>query len=68
MEEHLDSCIKEKPVKKKETVNKDSNGDGTTKDTPSGEIAVMPAKSKKRKHDDGIRTLRKSECVNGRKC
>jgi hypothetical protein len=48
---HLESCVKEKISKKtmndKDKVNGDGNG------TPNGEIAVMPAKGKKRKHEDG---------------
>jgi hypothetical protein len=52
MSKHLESCVKEKISKKKTTSDKDKvNGDG--KGTPNGEIAVMPAKSKKRKPDDG---------------
>jgi hypothetical protein len=52
MSKHLESCGKEKSSKKKITGDKDKvNGD--RKGTPSGEIAVMPAKTKKRKNDDG---------------
>lgn len=44
---HLASCGKEKPTAKVadgEKVNE--------KDTPNGEIAVLPPKNKKRKHDE----------------
>lgn len=52
VKEHLESCVKEKSVQKKSNDNDKVYGDG--KETPNGEIAVMPAKSKKRKHDDGM--------------
>lgn len=46
---HLESCVKEKISKK--TMNDKVNGNGNG--TPNGEIAVMPVKTKKRKHEDG---------------
>ena len=52
LSKHLESCVKENVSKKKSTSDKDKvNGDG--KETPNGEIAVMPAKSKKRKQGYG---------------
>jgi hypothetical protein len=54
IKEHLKSCVKEKSTKKKN--NDKVNGEGGNKAIPTGEIAVMPPKSKKRKHDDGILT------------
>jgi len=57
LSKHLETCVKENISKKKSASDKDKvNGDG--KATPSGEIAVMPAKSKKRKQDDGKRCMR----------
>jgi hypothetical protein len=56
IKEHLKSCVKEKSTKKKN--NDKVNGEGGNKAIPTGEIAVMPPKNKKRKHDDGILTLK----------
>jgi hypothetical protein len=61
---HQESCEKEKPVTtttattsttKKTTAsgNDKPNENGKRMASPNGEIAVMPPKSKKRKHDDG---------------
>ena len=57
LKNHLESCTKEKPVAKKTTAEKGDKVDGVGKEKPNGEIAVMVAKSKKRKHDDGCRPV-----------
>jgi len=52
VKEHLESCGLAKETGKQVGSDKDkTNGNG--KGTPNGEIAVMPPKSKKRKHDEG---------------
>ena len=56
VKEHLKGCVQDKPSTKKSTNGTDkekSNGNGG-KQTPNGEIAVMPPKSKKRKLDDSM--------------
>jgi len=56
VKEHLESCGKAKETSKNARNEKDKvNGNG--KSIPNGEIAVMPPKSKKRKHDEGIYIL-----------
>ena len=50
---HLESCGTSKDSGKKIGNEKDKVN-GNTKVTTNGEIAVMPPKSKKRKHDEGI--------------
>jgi len=50
--------MKEKPVPKKLENGVDKvNGVGG-KEKANGEIAVMPAKTKKRKHEDGMSTVK----------
>jgi hypothetical protein len=65
--EHLDTCLKENPIKIKvingaEKEKSETNG----KAAPNGEIAVMPPKSKKRKHDDSTAPLMKKLMYSGK--
>jgi hypothetical protein len=54
VKEHLDSCGKvSKNAGKMVGRNEKDKANGASKGTPSGEIAVIPTKPKKRKHDDG---------------
>jgi hypothetical protein len=56
LQDHVESCLKKKSVAK---ISASTNGvdkehsKESNKATPNGEIAVMPPKSKKRKHEDG---------------
>lgn len=56
LKDHVESCIKKKASSKvSATIPGVAKEHSTENDkaTPNGEIAVMPPKSKKRKHDDG---------------
>jgi len=57
MREHLQSCGKAKESNGKNAGNEKDKVNSNGKSIPNGEIAVMPPKSKKRKHDEGITTL-----------